>query len=152
MWKVKHCSHPSMSTLIDARISQYVYSVQPRVIFAACQRSRGKVILLCMASPPPKVEPPPQRQTPWKEHGTTGSDIIPPWYWQLEDICAFCGATDKPVLDFQWRLLWVSKPQWAALFTLGRGIPVTFSLRFTSGATPADPELFLVPNYAFLKR
>ena len=50
----------------------------------------------------------------------------------------FCGATDTPVLDF-WRcLLWVSKPEWAALFTLDRGVCVTCSLRFTSGVTPAD--------------
>ena len=35
-------------------------------------------------------------------------------------------------------LLWVSKPEWAALFALGRGIRVTCSLRFTSGATPAN--------------
>ena len=50
----------------------------------------------------------------------------------------FCGATDTPVLDFWLRLLWVSKPEWAALFILGGGIHVTHSLRFTSGATPAD--------------
>ena len=25
------------------------------------------------------------------------------------------GDTDAPVLDFWWRLLWVSKPEWAAL-------------------------------------
>ena len=31
----------------------------------------------------------------------------------------FCGATDNPVLDFWWCLLWDSKPEWAALFTLG---------------------------------
>ena len=24
----------------------------------------------------------------------------------------FCGATDTPVLDFWWCLLWVSKPEW----------------------------------------
>ena len=24
----------------------------------------------------------------------------------------FCGATDTPVSDFWWRLLWVSKPEW----------------------------------------
>ena len=50
----------------------------------------------------------------------------------------FYGATDTPVLDFWWRLLWVSKPKWAALFVLGRGVYVTYSLRLTSGATPAD--------------
>ena len=30
------------------------------------------------------------------------------------------GATGTPVLDFWWRLLWVSKPEWAALFALRR--------------------------------
>ena len=50
----------------------------------------------------------------------------------------FCGATDTPVLDFWWCLLWVSKPEWAALFTLERGICVTCSLRFTCGVTPAN--------------
>ena len=49
-----------------------------------------------------------------------------------------CGATDTPVLEFWWRLLWVSKPEWAALFELCRGILVTCSLRFISGVTPAD--------------
>ena len=34
-----------------------------------------------------------------------------------EDISPFCGATDTPVLDFWWHLLWVSKPEWAALCT-----------------------------------
>ena len=35
-------------------------------------------------------------------------------------------TTDTPVLDFWWRLLWVSKPAWAALFELGGGICVTW--------------------------
>ena len=43
-----------------------------------------------------------------------------------------------PFLDFRWRLLWFWKPEWTALFLLGRGIPVTCSLIFTSGATPAN--------------
>ena len=30
-------------------------------------------------------------------------------------------ATDTPVSDFWWRLLWVLKPEWAALFALGEG-------------------------------
>ena len=38
------------------------------------------------------------------------------------DISPFCGATDTPVLEFWWRLLWVSKPGWAALFALDRGV------------------------------
>ena len=29
----------------------------------------------------------------------------------------FCGATDIPVLDFWWRLLWVSKPEWVLLYS-----------------------------------
>ena len=56
----------------------------------------------------------------------------------LEGISPFCGATDTPVLDFWWHVLWVWKPEWAALPTLGRGICVACSLRFTSGATPAE--------------
>ena len=49
----------------------------------------------------------------------------------------FCGATDTPVLDFS-HLILVSKPEWAALFMLDGGVHVTHSLRFTSGAMPAD--------------
>ena len=30
----------------------------------------------------------------------------------LEDMSIFCGATDIPVLDFWWRLPWVSEPGW----------------------------------------
>ena len=32
----------------------------------------------------------------------------------------FCGATDIPVLDFWWRLLWVSKPKWTANLALAK--------------------------------
>ena len=56
----------------------------------------------------------------------------------LEYISPFRGATDTPVLDF-WRcLLWVSKPEWAALFALGGGIGDVHSLKFTSGVTPPN--------------
>ena len=51
---------------------------------------------------------------------------------------SFCGTTDTLVLDFWWHLLWVSKPEWAALFALGRGVHDVSSLRFISGVTPAD--------------
>ena len=47
------------------------------------------------------------------------------------DISPFCGATDTPVLDFWWCLVWVLKPEWAAWFAPGRGI-CACSLRFTS--------------------
>ena len=53
----------------------------------------------------------------------------------LEDISPFCGANDIPVLEC---LIWVSKPEWAALLALGGIVHVTCSLRFTSGVTPAD--------------
>ena len=33
-------------------------------------------------------------------------------YYFLEDMSPFCGAIDTPILDFWWRLLWVSKPEW----------------------------------------
>ena len=56
---------------------------------------------------------------------------------KFEDISPFCGATDTPVLDFWWCLLWVSKQEWEALFMPCRGIAVTCSLSFTSGVTPA---------------
>ena len=38
----------------------------------------------------------------------------------------FCGATDTTLLEFWWGLLWVSKPELAALFTLQRGKHVAF--------------------------
>ena len=56
----------------------------------------------------------------------------------MKDISPFCGTTDIPVLDFWWCLLWVSKPEWAALFAHGRGVHVTCSPRFTSGVIPAN--------------
>ena len=56
----------------------------------------------------------------------------------LKDSSPLCGATDTPVLDLSWCLLWVSKPEWAALFVLGRGIHITCSLALISGITPAD--------------
>ena len=43
---------------------------------------------------------------------------------------SFCGATDTPVLGSWWHLLWVSKPEWTALFALGRGIHHVCFLRF----------------------
>ena len=58
---------------------------------------------------------------------------------------SFCGATDTPVSDFWWYFLWISKPEWAALFTLSGGAHDVCSLRVTSGATPAD---LLVPSMA----
>ena len=54
----------------------------------------------------------------------------------LEDISPFCWATH--VLDFWWHLLSASKLEWAALFTLGRGICFSHSLRLTSGGTLAN--------------
>ena len=30
----------------------------------------------------------------------------------LEDISPFCGAADTPIMDFWWRLPWVSNPGW----------------------------------------
>ena len=51
---------------------------------------------------------------------------------------SFYRATDTPVLDFWWRLLWVSKHESKALFELGGGAFDVCPLRFTSGATPAD--------------
>ena len=52
---------------------------------------------------------------------------------------SFYEATDTPISFYFWcRLLWVSKPVWAALLALGRGVCDLCSLRITSGVTPAD--------------
>ena len=64
--------------------------------------------------------------------------------WALSSLDP-CGATDTPVLDFWWCLLWISKPEWLALFIFGRGVCVTHSLSFTSGVIPAD---LLAPSMA----
>ena len=50
----------------------------------------------------------------------------------------FVGATDTPVLDFWWRLLWVSKPEWVLPYSHLVLLCVTCSLRFTFGPTPAN--------------
>ena len=50
---------------------------------------------------------------------------------------SICGATDTPVLDFWWRLLWVSKPEWVLPYSnFAEAYVIIRSLRFTSGATP----------------
>ena len=53
---------------------------------------------------------------------------------------SFFGATGTPVLDFWWRLLWVSKPEWVLSYSLFFcvGECNVHSPRFTSGATLAD--------------
>ena len=49
----------------------------------------------------------------------------------------FCGAIDSPFLDFRWRLFWVSNQGGFTHF--GTLLPAcNRTLRFTSGATPAD--------------
>ena len=52
----------------------------------------------------------------------------------------FCGATDTPILNFWWCLLWVSKPEWVLPYlSLAEAYVLCYMfLRFTSGATPAD--------------
>ena len=56
----------------------------------------------------------------------------------FEPLSPFSETADTPVLDFGSHLFWVSKPEWAGLFMLGRGVCVRHSPRFTSGATPAN--------------
>ena len=38
-------------------------------------------------------------------------------------LMSFYGATDTPVLDFWWCILWFSNPEWSDLFALGGGVP-----------------------------
>ena len=52
----------------------------------------------------------------------------------LEHISPFRGATYAPVLDFWWRLPWVSKPGWVSFACFLACV----TLRFTSGVIPAD--------------
>ena len=40
----------------------------------------------------------------------------------------FCGATDTPILDFWWRLLWVSKPEWVLPYS---SLAEVYLLRYT---------------------
>ena len=56
----------------------------------------------------------------------------------LVNTCPFYGATDTPVCDFWWCLLWVSKPESAALFALGRGVRDVCSLNWNSCTTFND--------------
>ena len=50
----------------------------------------------------------------------------------LEDKSPFCLVSDTPVLDFLWRLLWVSQPEWAASFAHGGGVRVTRIIYYNS--------------------
>ena len=52
---------------------------------------------------------------------------------------SYFGATGTPVLDFWWRLLWVSKPEWVLPYSHCGGKCNVHSLRFTSGATRCRP-------------
>ena len=90
-----------------------------------------------------ETSPPPPRGQEANTHSPiwpTGGQYAS--YWNayllkknLKDISPFCEVTDTPVLDLWCCLLWGSKPEWAALFMLDRGICVVCSLTFTSGAT-----------------
>ena len=52
----------------------------------------------------------------------------------LVDTCPFIW----PLITFFWISGDVSKPEWAGLFTLGRGVYDVCSLRFASGVTPVQ--------------
>ena len=61
------------------------------------------------------------------------------FYIFLEDLRRICETTDSSVLDLWCHRLWPSKADYTAVFTLGGGIHVTYSLRFTSGANTVQP-------------
>ena len=52
---------------------------------------------------------------------------------------SFFGATGTPVLDFWWRLLWVSKPEWVLPYSHCRGEYNVHSLRSIFDATHCQP-------------
>ena len=53
---------------------------------------------------------------------------------------SFFGATGTPVLDFWWRLLWVSKPEWVLPYSHCRGKHNVRSLRSTSWRPMLSPH------------
>ena len=93
------------------------------------------------ADPPGPGTPPPPSMACCEIRSTSGRYAS---YWNaillkqnFEDISPFCRATDTPVLDFWWCLLWVSKP--GLILHLRATSPVyNRILTFTSGAIPAD--------------
>ena len=73
----------------------------------------------------------------WPQKLVMSKLIILKYFWWTH---VLLWGTDTPVLDFWWLLLCVSKPEWPALFALGRGIYDVHFLRFTSGVTPSQPS------------
>ena len=59
------------------------------------------------------------------------------FFFKLEDISPFCGATKTPVLDFWWCLPWLLKPGWIFLLVCFIACMHWF-LRFTSSVASAD--------------
>ena len=62
---------------------------------------------------------------------------------------SYFGATGTPVLDFWWRLLWVSKPEWVLPYSHCEGKCNVHFLRSTSGATccrPLDGQHYGAPT------
>ena len=72
----------------------------------------------------------------WRHAKVLHSNLYREFFFK--EVSFFSGATDTTVFDF-WCLLWVSKPEWAALFAFGRSVRVTHSMRFASYATHIDP-------------
>ena len=71
-----------------------------------------------------------------EHHGRGKSGTFSFNFWRTQVL--FVGPLIPLIFLFWWHFLWVSKLDWATLFTLGRGIHVTCSLRLISGAKPAD--------------
>ena len=49
---------------------------------------------------------------------TSYSVLMVPFFFFFFFFVLFLGATGTPVLDFWWRLLWVSKPEWVLPYSL----------------------------------
>ena len=65
----------------------------------------------------------------------------------------FLWSTSTPVSDFWWCLLWISKPEWVALFTLGGGVRViwqSLSLVDPRGRQDGRPQHTLLGPISFI--
>ena len=58
---------------------------------------------------------------------------------------SYFGATDAPVLYVCWRLLWVSNPEWTALFVLRGGVPSHWKV--SSGSSTVYYNLHVLSSF-----
>ena len=65
----------------------------------------------------------------------------------LKDMNPFCGATDTPILDFWWRLLLVSKPEWVLPYS---SLAEAYVLCYTFNLQPSNNVPWDSPSKALV--